>query len=414
MVAVGYGALENDNAGYGQNTAVGYSALYANVTGFDNSAVGYEALIASSTGTRNTAMGKSALAANTSGSGNTAIGCNALPVDNGVYNTAIGYTALYNTTADSELVAIGTGALANDNATNATTITGFGENAAVGYDALYANVTGFDNSALGFIALAGNTIGENNTASGARALANNTTGSFNTACGTGALYNNMTGSENTAIGLDTLVLLGTDNAAGGSNNIALGNNAGYDYSGNESGNIVIGNNGVTGDNNVIRIGTQGQQTITTIAGIWGGTLPGGQGVPVYVDASGHLGTITSSARFKTGIKSMASDSEALYALRPVTFKYKPAIDPKGTPQYGLIAEDVDKVDPDLVVRDDRHQIYSVRYEAINAMLLNEFLKQHDQVERQDTEIQDLKHQKDALAQRLDELELAVKQLAVNK
>jgi hypothetical protein len=205
----------------------------------------------------------------------------------------------------------------------------------------------------------------------------------------------------------------------GTNDIAVGYQAGINFSGAESGNIDIGNAGVGGDNNTIRIGTDdivnsNSVVSTYIAGIYDSTAIG---VPVYAQADGKLGTLTSSARYKQNIQTMADASEVLLSLRPVKYQYKPGIDPKGRPQFGLVAEEVDKVDPDLVVHDEAHGIYTVRYEAVNAMLLNEFLKQHEKVEAQNTEIESLKEkaaQVDSLAGRLDELQAQLKQLAGKK
>jgi hypothetical protein len=144
-------------------------------------------------------------------------------------------------------------------------------------------------------------------------------------------------------------------------------------------NIDIGNQGVPGEANTIRIGTLGTQTATYLAGIYGKTVP--KSTPVFVNSDGKLGTITSSARFKDEIKSMDNASEAILALNPVTFRYKKEFDPEGIPQFGLVAEEVEKVNPALVVRDAAGKPYTVRYEAVNAMLLNEFLKEHRKMEQ---------------------------------
>ena len=143
-------------------------------------------------------------------------------------------------------------------------------------------------------------------------------------------------------------------------------------------NIDIGNEGVAAESDTIRLGTQGTQTNAYVAGIFGTTVP--NGVPVIVDPTGHLGTIASSQRFKDEIKPMDNASEAILALKPVTFRYKHEFDPGGIPQFGLVAEEVEKVNPALVARDAKGQVYTVRYEAVNAMLLNEFLKEHDTVQ----------------------------------
>ena len=238
-------------------------------------------------------------------------------------------------------------------------------------------------------ALVSNTIGSDNTANGANALLSNTTGSDNTAIGVEALFNNGNGSNNTAIGVDALHKnkRGTFNTAigfnalssntGGTSNIAMGQSAGANLT-TGSGNIDIGSAGVAGEAKTIRIGETGTQTNVYVAGISGVTVP--TGVPVIVDTTGHLGTTTSSARYKENVRPMDNASETILALKPVTFRYKKEFDPDGIPQFGLVAEDVEKVNPDLVVRDEQGKPYSVRYEAVNAMLLNEFLKEHGTVQ----------------------------------
>jgi len=153
-------------------------------------------------------------------------------------------------------------------------------------------------------------------------------------------------------------------------------------------NIDIGNAGVTDESNTIRIGNVANQSATFIAGISGATVAGGVGV--IVDSSGHLGTVVSSQRFKDEIKPMNKASEAILALKPVTFHYKKDLDPDGVPQFGLVAEEVEKVNPALVARDAQGKIFTVRYEAVNAMLLNEFLKEHRKVEEQEAMITELK------------------------
>src|SRR5439155_22942670 len=251
--------------------------------------------------------------------------------------------------------------------------TGF-ENTANGADALYLNSTGSQNTATGIFALFLNTTGYDNTATGFSALANNTNGTFNTANGEIALYNNLTGSSNTAIGAGAL-----SNNVYGSNNIAVGFEAGL-RCGTGNNNIYIGNRGSTAtisESRTIRIGEQ--QGRTFVAGISGVTVAGGVGV--IVDTNGQLGTVVSSKRFKDGIKAMDRASEAILALKPVTFHYKHELDPKGIPQFGLVAEDVEKINPDLVARDEQGKPYTVRYEAVNAMLLNEFLKEHKKTEK---------------------------------
>jgi hypothetical protein len=276
-------------------------------------------------------------------------------------------------------------------------------NTAIGFLALSANTNGVHNTAIGVNALQNNLGGGANMASGGAALASNITGNNNTAAGDSALYSNTNGNFNTAIGYAALF----DNT-NGNYSIGLGFEAGMNVIG--SSNIDIGNFGVATDTNIIRIGSA--QTGTFIAGISGATAA--SGVAVYVNPSGQLGTLTSSQRYKRDIRNMNDASDALLALHPVTFRYKPDIDPAGIPQFGLVAEEVEKVNPDLVAHDGQGRPYTVRYEAVNAMLLNEFLKEHKKVEAQNTEIQDLKQQNDALATRLNELESTVKSLAEKK
>ena len=232
------------------------------------------------------------------------------------------------------------------------------------------NMTGQFNTAVGVNALFSNN-GDNNTAVGSNTL-ENTTGQFNTAIGGGALFNDTSGNNNIAVGLDAGMNLDT-----GDNNIDIGN---FNTS-------TFVSSDVAGESNTIRIGYEGQHTATFIAGINGATV---SGTAVMIDAStGQLGTVVSSQRFKDAIKPMDKASEAILSLRPVTFRYKHALDAKGIPQFGLVAEEVEKVNPDLVVRDAGGKAYSVRYEAVNAMLLNEFLKEHEKVEQQGETIAEL-------------------------
>src|SRR5438128_1495362 len=253
---------------------------------------------------------------------------------------------------------------------------------AYGTGALSNEAGGSHNSAFGYYTLNSNTTGNNNTATGASALSGNTTASSNTATGVAALYSNTTGNNNTATGGLALV-----NNTTGSNNIALGVNAGQNLTTGDN-NIDIGNDGAADEANTIRIGTQGTQTNAYIAGIYQTTVP--RGLSVVVDSTGHFGTKGSSERLKQDIKPMDKASEAILALRPVSFHYKHELDPEGIPQFGLVAEQVEKVNPDLVARDADGKIYTVRYEAVNAMLLNEFLKEHRKVEEQGATIAELK------------------------
>ena len=262
----------------------------------------------------------------------------------GFFNTGTGFEALFSNTTGSA-------------------------NTATGLEALFSNTGGNNDTANGVNALFSNTIGSANTADGLDALFSNTTGSFNTADGHTALRQNTTGEGNTANGFRALVRNTTGNG-----NIALGNNAGGNLT-TGSNNIDIFDRGVAGEANTIRIGKQGTQRTTFIAGISGGTVTG---TAVVVDSNGQLGVAPSSQRFKDAINPMAKASEAILALKPVTFRYKHELDPEGIPQFGLVAEEVEKLNPALVARDEQGKPYTVRYEAVNAMLLNEFLKEHGQ------------------------------------
>ena len=291
-----------------------------------------------------------------------------------INNTFLGEEALVNNTTGFQNTATGWLALSSN-----TTGTG---NTATGASTLRVNTTGNNNTATGSGALNSNTTGNNNTATGDFALLDNTTGDRNTAHGLAALETNETGNDNTAIG-DSALLQSKD-----SNNIALGSGAGLNLRTGDH-NIYIGNAGLSSnENRVIRIGTRQTHRAAYVAGISGAIVPAGVGVIVGTD--GKLGTVVSSERFKTETKPMDKASEAILALKPVTFRYKKELDPDGIPQFGLVAEDVEKVNSNLVARDDKGKPYTVRYEAVNAMLLNEFLKEHRTVEKQQATIAQLK------------------------
>jgi hypothetical protein len=294
---------------------------------------------------KNTAEGQDALFSLTQGNANTATGFNALKANtNGDRNTAGGAFALF------------------------TNVTG-SENTATGYAALFYN-RGYFNTANGVGALRDNATGENNTANGQRALYKNFNGSNNTADGAHALFSNTSGNNNTAIGIQAL-----RNNTVGDGNIGVGINAGI---------------GVTTANSVICIGAFGDNVSQScyIGNIFDQSSPAG--LAVFVNSAGKLGTIMSSRRFKEDIKAMDKASEAILALQPVRFRYTKDVDPTGTAQFGLVAEDVAKVNPDLVVRDKEGKPYSVRYDQVNAMLLNEFLKERKKVEAQEETIAQLK------------------------
>jgi hypothetical protein len=340
------------DGGYpGGNTAEGQAALFSLTTGTGNTAIGFKALFRNTTGFSNTANGNGALFSNTTGEGNTAVGIDAL---------------IFNTTGVAN-VAVGAGALlANTNSAS---------NTAVGTNALEANTTGSENTAIGDEVLTISN-GTNNSALGHFALFRNTGGNFNTAVGDEALFSNTTGSLNIAIGRESGGSITTaDNA------ICIGSNL---PGANVSNSCFIGN-------------------------IRGVATTSADAIPVLIDSAGQLGTASSSRRFKREIKPMNQTSESILALKPVTFNYRS--DKKSTPQFGLIAEEVAEVNPDLVVRDKNGEIYTVRYDAVNAMLLNEFLKEHRRVEEQQATITDLQKDFQAVnAEQQKQIELLHAQL----
>jgi Chaperone of endosialidase len=280
-------------------------------------------------------------------------------------------------------------------------------NTGIGYKALFSNTSGDSNTAVGAAALRENEDGEDNTAIGDSALVHND-GDDNTAIGFAALSANTAGGKNTAIGVAALRLNSTGNS-----NIALGFRAGLNTTGDH--NIDIGNDGVAGQSDTIRIGEKGVQTATFIAGIDESSVSGSA---VFVNSAGRLGTLPSSQRFKDNIRPMGKLSEVLFALEPVTFQYKKELDPAGGSQFGLVAEQVEKVDPDLVARDSNGKPYTVRYDQVNAMLLNEFLKEHKKLEQQQATITDLKstvaQQQKQIAALTVGLQKVSAQLEVNK
>jgi len=343
------------------NTAEGQNALFSLTTGVWNTALGAFTLRSDTDGSYNTAVGTAALLSNV-GSQNTAVGVAALLLNTGSSNTGVGAEALLNNT-------IGTGNTAN------------------GASALQSNTEGSDNTATGRQALINNTGGGSNTAIGVFALNNNIDGGVNTAVGIQALQNNNHGSNNTAIGRNAL-----GGSATGNFNIGLGSNAGTS---------------VTSASNVICIGTEGNNVDNScyIGEIFSSTVSASA---VFVNSNGRLGTMTSSKRFKQDIKPMDNVSEALYSLKPVSFRYKKEFDPAGASQLGLVAEDVEKVNPDLIIHDKDGKPYTVRYEQINTMLLNEFLKEHRKVEKLEATVA---QQQTSFQSRLAEQEMQIQALA---
>jgi Chaperone of endosialidase len=308
----------------------------------------------------NTAEGQNALLHLTTGAANTAVGWFSLEnITTGSYNTAVGAGTLVANTGDQN-TATGVGALLSNTSGNGNT--------AHGALALLSNATGLDNTAVGVAALRSNIGGQfpqgsQNTAVGGIALLDNTTGYINTALGMFALHFNTTGAANTACGGAAL-----EQNTEGDNNVALGNLAGSNQT-TGSGNVYIGSG---------MVGAAGENDRTYIRNVYGSVA---SARIMYVDSDNRIGTLSSSRRYKEEVKPMHKSSEGLFSLQPVTFRYKKDIDPAGTAQFGLIAEDVIKVNADLVTPDAEGKPYSVRYDQVNAMLLNEFLKEHKKVER---------------------------------
>lgn len=406
--AVGAQALAMNNGDL--NTAVGTVALVYNIDGIRNTAVGAQtlpfndgdvngafgayALFNNITGSANNAFGDHALFENISGSGNTAVGVSALKNNNANGNTATGALALLANTTGGTLgntmgfdvgpnVAVGSGALGSNTIASANT--------AVGYQALGSNTTGFQDTdlgvstAVGFQALA-NASGPAdaaNDAFGYKALFNLTDGTGNVAIGFQALSNLTGGFSNVAIGGSALNSMTT-----GISNVALGTGAGVDIT-SGGGNIYIGFNagsGIVSEDATIRIGSTHlfAPMACYIQGIHDVVDPAAD-LEVLIAPDGRLsGGPISSARFKEDMKPMDKASESILALNPVTFRYKN--DARRIPRFGLVAEEVARVNPNLVIPDPDGKPYSVRYEAVNAMLLNEFLKEHRKVQELETTV----------------------------
>jgi hypothetical protein len=369
-----------------------------------NTAEGQNALLSLATGTYNTALGFFSLGTNTVGKFNTATGAGALLFNTADNNTATGAGALLNNTTGDRNSATGAFVLFSNTTGDSNTAQGWlalsqnttgARNTASGRETLISNTTGFENTATGSVALRSNTTGHDNTATGFAALNNNTTGALNTTTGTGSLFNS-TGDLNIALGF----------AAGV--NLATGDN-----------NVDIGNVGVTSEANIIRIGApvavtdpfgvlHPAHTATYIAGIRDADAAGGDAV--FVTTDGKLGTINvpSAARFKEEIRPMDQASEVILALRPVTFRYKKELDSDRVSQFGLVAEEVERTAPDLIKRDRHGKLQTVRYDAVNAMLLNEFLKEHKRVEQMEATIARQQKQIEALGAGLQKVIAEVK------
>jgi trimeric autotransporter adhesin len=365
--------------GAGGNTGLGINVL-GNVNpavGINNTAVGLNALADNTDGFYNVAIGSAALRSNTTGDFNMAIGAGALEQNNGNFNLAIGFRVAFMNTTGVHLTGIGAAAMRNN------TTASF--NTAIGADALRENTTTELNVAVGDSALTA----FNGTAA---------TDGANTALGSIALVALTSGQENVAVGRRALQFL-----TGGSNNVGVGWRVGDGVTTGD-GNTFLGSQAGANEgpdvSNVVCLGTSGDtqpagqitDNRTYIGNIHGVSLGGpAPYLTVMVDADGQLGTVVSSARFKKDIEPMDQASEGILKLKPVTFRYKDRDDKNDkTPQFGLIAEQVEKVNRDLVVYGKDGKALSVRYDAVDVMLLNEFLKEHKKVEEQQATIADLK------------------------
>jgi hypothetical protein len=364
--ALGASAMHENVAG-ADNTAVGHEALGTNASGSTNTAVGSTAMHENVDGSDNTAVGVEALGSNVSGSNNTAIGSDALHLNTASNNVAVGFEALGENTTGTNNTAVGTLAMHEASIGINNTAMGFetlgtnsegNRNAAFGHTAMHDNVSGSQNSVLGTRALLENVSGSDNTAAGYEALHVNSTGSSNVAVGIEALGGNTTGARNTAVGAET-----GHNSTTGSDNIYLGSGA----------------TGAAAEGNTIRIGgttvgtAAGQQNRTFVNGIRGVTVP--NAVAVLINSNtGQLGTVSSSRRYKEDIRDLDGTSDRLLELRPVSFHYKD-VQPEATgervTEYGLIAEEVAKTFPELVVYDEEGRPQTVKYHLLSTLLLNE-------------------------------------------
>ena len=378
--AEGEKALQHLTGGAG-NTGIGAFSLFSVSTGNFNTAVGVGSLDLNQSDA-NTAVGAAALLFNTAGSDNTAVGAGALELNqNGNNNTANGAFALFSNLGGNANTAVGRDALFSN------TTGSF--NTALGHGTLESNTAADNNTAVGFFALHDN-VAARNTAVGEQALDVNTIGQGNTAVGYHALFNNIIGGGNVAVGTEAL----------------LNSNTGFNIAiGAQAGSLIVT------AHDVIAINSPGGDTSDTcfIGNIRGVTTDNMNAVPVLIDSAGQLGTVNSSQRFKKDIQPMESASSAVLNLKPVTFHYK--TDKTNTPQFGLVAEEVAKVNPDLVIRDNDGQLLTVRYEAVNAMLLNEFLKAHKKVEQLEATVAQQEKVMEALTTQVQKVSA---QIQVNK
>ena len=399
--AMGTLALQYNTTG-SRNTGVGPEALLNNTTGNNSTAIGFLALSNSKTASDNTAIGTQTLYTNTTGHDNTASGVQALFSNTtGYFNTATGVEAMYGNVTGYYNTAVGYGALKSKTGPTATYAKGGTSNTALGYETLAANITGWQNTAVGESVLTSNTIGAHNTGIGEDSLYGNLSGNHNTAWGESTLYNNVSGNDNVAGGYYALnTTTGSGNAAighqasmnlvTGDYNTAIGYQSGYGLT-SGSHNIYVASAGASTESYIIRMGTQGKHLGAYIAGISGVTATGG--AAVYINSSGQLGTLPSSQRFKKDIKSLETISEKILNLRPVTFRYKQA-DEKGSfpTQFGLIAEEVAKILPELVMFDEDGKPLSVFYHLLTPLLLAELQRGHVETQSQQTALNLLREQ----------------------
>jgi hypothetical protein len=366
--ALGSLALSTNTAG-SRNTAVGANSLRNNVYENYNTAVGYQALYTSYDGRHNTAVGSYALASNTYSNSNTAVGSNAMRFNiSGYHNVAVGYSALVSNSYGSNNVAIGDSALSYNTTGD--------HNVAIGTAALAHSEGASFNTGVGFLALEQNTTGQGNTGIGNQALRSNLYGISNTAVGAAALYDNANGDNNTALGVGALAGNTT-----GDGNLALGHRAGYNARTMDD-NVFVANEGTLMDAGTIRIGTGGTHTRVFLAGVHMTVLSDMGEHVVCVDSAGQLGECTatkSSERFKEGVREMGNDSDGIFELRPVSFRYRDSPAPNAT-EYGLLAEEVARVYPHLVRSDGDGRPHAVRYQALASLLLNELQKQRARID----------------------------------
>jgi len=429
--AIGFQALFNNTTG-GGNTAAGDAALFSNKTGHDNTASGSGALYDNTTGFSNCGFGWSAGQSTASGSGNTAIGAGALRNDSGSNNVAIGYDAMDESGGGfsrgvSHIVAIGDSSLMQDayeynsgsDSTIENTAIGSGSlrwtnsgayNTGTGFQALHQNVSGYRNTANG-VQVLWNNLGSNNTAVGSNAMFTNTSGWSNVAMGINSLYKNTTGSTNTAIG-DSALYANTSGVSNtalgflalsqntiGNNNVAVGDNSGPASSGLTN-TISIGSGAQATVNGQVMLGNPGVTSLYCAGAYFATTA---NAANLYVASNGQIMRSTSSARYKTDIHDLDINTERLYDLRPVSYISK--ID--GKPYFGLVAEDVARVLPELaeyarskdVIPGSTSDVMipdAVKYPMLSVLLLDELKKEHAKIASQEKIIADMERRLEAV------------------